>query len=180
MNRQVTDRQLISIFLLLNKIFNNMNLTKISYIKQKYGHKDNLKEGGGHLKPLGLQRQLSREEQNSLNCAIANGPLMQKQNGVSFSCSTKPWEGSLPQCNSLPLLTSWDSCGMDETRLWQLGMQKENAILSNFISQLHPPSTDTNEIKKTGPKTTSKSSLGFASLALVLGYVMECYVCGFQ
>lgn len=66
-------------FLPLNKIFNNKNLTKIlRSIKQKYRHKDNLKEGGGPLKPVGLQRQLSREEQKSLNRAIANGPLMQK------------------------------------------------------------------------------------------------------
>lgn len=44
-------------------------------------------------------------------------------------------------------------------------------------SQLHPPSTSTNEIKKIRPKTTSKSSMEFSSLALVLGYVMECYMC---
>lgn len=50
---------------------------------------------------------------------------------------------------------------------------------AKFQTQLHPPSTNTNEIKKTGPKTTSKSSAGSASLARVLGYVMECYVCGF-
>jgi hypothetical protein len=63
---------------IFNMIFHIINLTKTLNITSKYRHKDILKEGGSHLKPLGLQRQLSREEQKSLNCAIANGLLMQK------------------------------------------------------------------------------------------------------
>lgn len=67
-------------FLILNKIFNNVNLTKDTKKYRREIQARGQSEGGrgGHVKPVGLQRQLSREEQKSLNCAIANGPLMQK------------------------------------------------------------------------------------------------------
>lgn len=158
-----------------------MNLTKIlRSIGQEYRPKGNRRSKEGHLKPVGLQRQLSREEQKSLNCAIANGPLMQKQNGVSFSCSTR-------SCGEGPFLsaTAYLSSPLGRAVGWMrldygnLGCKKKMQSCQISYPKLHPPSTNTDEIKKTGPKTTSKSSLGAASLALVLGYVMECYVCGF-
>lgn len=46
-------------------------------------------------------------------------------------------------------------------------------------SQSYPPGTNTNKIKDIRPKTISKSSLSSASLALALGHVMECVMCGF-